>query len=237
MIHPQITKLLILQEHDVAIIRLEKELQRLPAEEAAIDQRLHERSQALENLRSQARSNEAERKRIELEIQSLEQQAQRYQTQQLQTRSNAEYQALIHEIEHTRKKISELEDQELDLMQAHEDLLRLIEQEATRVRAYTQEADEARKEFHKKISNAQALLAGHRESKRQAEAAVDPSALSLYQRILKSKKDIAIVPMRHQTCSGCHMKVVSQKAIDVKAGKILVSCDHCGRLLFDPDES
>jgi predicted nucleic acid-binding Zn-ribbon protein len=237
MIHPQITKLLILQEHDIAIIRIEKELQRLPAEEAAIDQRLHDRSQALENLRTQARSNEAERKRIELEVQSLEQQAQRYQKQQLQTRSNTEYQALTHEIEHTRKRISELEDQELSLMQAHEDLLRLIEQEATRVHAYIQEADEARKEFHKKISNAQALLAEHRQSQSQAQTAVDPSALSLYQKILKSKKDIAIVPMRHQTCSGCHMKVVSQTAIDVKAAKKLVSCDHCGRLLFDPDDS
>jgi predicted nucleic acid-binding Zn-ribbon protein len=122
-------------------------------------------------------------------------------------------------------------------MQQYDDLKKLIDQEAERVCTYTKEADLARAEFQKKISNAQALLSEHRQSQAQAETAVDPAALSLYRRILKSKKDIAVVPMRHQTCSGCHMKVVSQTAIDVKSAKKLVSCDHCGRLLFDPDES
>ena len=57
-------------------------------------------------------------------------------------------------------------------------------------------------------------------------------ALIRYRRILKSKKDVAIVPIRHGACGGCHMKVTSQTALTAKGGEHLVSCDNCGRLVY-----
>ncbi|MCS7062875.1 MAG: C4-type zinc ribbon domain-containing protein [Methylacidiphilales bacterium] len=235
MIHPQIKLLLILQEHDLAILRLEKELHRLPAEEAAIETRLKQQTQTLEKLRSDLRSKESECRQIELEVRSLQQQIQRYQIQQLQTRNNAEYQALTHEIEHAQKKIAELEDKELELLEAIEQCKQAVREEKQRVITYEKEAELARQNFQKKMANAQNMLEKEKELRNQSESAVNADVLALYRRILQSKKDIAVVPLRHQTCSGCHMKVVPQTAIDVRAAKKLVTCENCGRLLFDPE--
>ena len=61
-------------------------------------------------------------------------------------------------------------------------------------------------------------------------------ALSRYRRILKSKRDVAVVPIRHGACGGCHMKVTPQTVLSAKAADHLVSCDNCGRLIYWLDE-
>jgi predicted nucleic acid-binding Zn-ribbon protein len=43
----------------------------------------------------------------------------------------------------------------------------------------------------------------------------------------------AVVVAEHEVCTGCHMKVTTQTAHRAKAGKEIVSCDNCGRILYD----
>jgi uncharacterized protein len=42
-----------------------------------------------------------------------------------------------------------------------------------------------------------------------------------------------VVALEHEVCTGCHMKVTTQTAHRVKAGKEIVSCENCGRILYD----
>ncbi len=56
--------------------------------------------------------------------------------------------------------------------------------------------------------------------------------LARYRRILKSKKDVAIVPIRGGACGGCHMKLTSQTVISARGGEDLTSCENCGRLVY-----
>ncbi len=63
-------------------------------------------------------------------------------------------------------------------------------------------------------------------------AAIDPEILSLYERILKSKGDVAIVPLEHEICQGCHMKTPGTTVSLVRAGEELVQDPNCGRILY-----
>ena len=56
--------------------------------------------------------------------------------------------------------------------------------------------------------------------------------LSRYRRILKSKKDVAVVPINHGACGGCHMKLTSQTVLTARAAENLVACENCGRLVY-----
>src|SRR5580658_5010976 len=120
MSNPTIEALLILQERDTRVAALTAELEDLPGQIAGGEAELATKTARFEDLKNKARQTEAERKKIDLDVQSKEAAIARYKAQQQQTRKNEEYAALNHEIEHTQKEISALEDQELELMEAYD---------------------------------------------------------------------------------------------------------------------
>ena len=64
---------------------------------------------------------------------------------------------------------------------------------------------------------------------------LDEDVLNRFERLFKSKGDAAIVALRHEVCTGCHMKITPQTAHRVKSGREIVSCEQCGRILFWED--
>jgi len=62
---------------------------------------------------------------------------------------------------------------------------------------------------------------------------IDEDLLALFERLFKSKGDAAVVAIEHGVCTGCHMKVTTATAAQVKVGKEIVSCENCGRILYD----
>ena len=71
------------------------------------------------------------------------------------------------------------------------------------------------------------------ETEREALASkIDPDLLDQFERLFNSKGDAAIVAVEHGVCTGCHMKVTTATAARVKAGKEIVNCEQCGRILY-----
>ena len=58
--------------------------------------------------------------------------------------------------------------------------------------------------------------------------------LSRFERLFKSKGDAAIVAVEHGVCTGCHMKLTTATVNAVEAGKEIISCEQCGRILYEP---
>src|SRR5262245_17050266 len=102
---PQVQLLLTLQTRDQTVAACQAELDRVPREEAALDEKLAARRAQLEQVKGKARQLETERKQLDLEVKGKEAQMARYQQQQLQTRKNEEYAALGNEIEHAKADI------------------------------------------------------------------------------------------------------------------------------------
>jgi hypothetical protein len=60
--------------------------------------------------------------------------------------------------------------------------------------------------------------------------------LRIYTRIRNSKKSgAALVPMRQEVCGGCHMYLRPQIVNEIMAGEKIHTCQHCGRLLYHPE--
>ena len=62
---------------------------------------------------------------------------------------------------------------------------------------------------------------------------IDEDLLSRFERLFTSKGDAVVVALEHEVCTGCHMKVTIATAMRVRAGKEIVSCENCGRILYD----
>ena len=62
---------------------------------------------------------------------------------------------------------------------------------------------------------------------------IDGDLLHRFERLFNSKGDAAVVAIEHGVCTGCHMKVTTATAARVKTGKEIVSCENCGRILYN----
>lgn len=72
---------------------------------------------------------------------------------------------------------------------------------------------------------------------REAQAAkLDARTMSAYERIRNSVHNhLAVVSVVGGACGGCFNTITPQRLIDVASGKKLVICEHCGRIIINPD--
>jgi len=236
MMNQTVEALLVLQERDVRVAALSAELESLPKQILAVDDDLEGRVAKFDQLKNRTRQIEADRKKIDLDVQSKQVAISRYKSQQQQTRKNEEFAALNHEIEHAEKEISALEDSELELMEAYDKGLAEVALAQKELSLLQEKAKHKKADLEKRATAVSAELTGAKEKQAAAEQAVPEDVLARYRRILKSKKDLVIVPLHAGTCGGCHMKVTPQTVLAARAAEQIVSCDNCGRLVYWSEE-
>ena len=61
---------------------------------------------------------------------------------------------------------------------------------------------------------------------------MNQKGLSFYQKIRRWAKNTTAVPVRNQACMGCYMAISDKVYSDIIKGEEIVTCPHCGRLLY-----
>jgi uncharacterized protein len=227
-----IEKLLILQDRDRKIRRVEAELAHIEPERKSLLTKASGTQANLEAGKNRGRQIESDRKRLELDVEAKKTQIERYANQQLQTRKNEEYKALAHEIEMCKTEINKIEDLEIALMEQAE----AAQKDVAR---FTQEAAEARKladhlvakldEREKSLKQELTDLQGNRA---ELAGAVEDGVRNRYERLARSKGENVVVGITHGVCGGCHMKLPAQTLVACQAHQELVTCNNCGRILY-----
>jgi hypothetical protein len=49
------------------------------------------------------------------------------------------------------------------------------------------------------------------------------------------KNGLAVVPVERSSCGGCFNKIPPQRQLDIRLHKKIIVCEHCGRILVDPE--
>lgn len=227
-----IEKLLTLQDRDRRMLRVKDQLARVAPERKSLEDKAGSAKAGLDSVKNKIKQVETDRKKLELDAEARKQQIEKYSLQQFQTKKNEEYRALAHEIETCRGAIRELEDQQLELMEQNEAL-----QKQAVVAA--RESDEAAKitasQLKELTDREQALkaeLAELEANRGSLKDGIDESVLKKYERLLQYKGDNVVVGIEHGVCGGCHMKFPIQLVVSCQAGKELVTCPNCGRILY-----
>lgn len=225
-------KLLIIQDRDRRLAQLKSEAARIPAEIAAAQQRVADESAKLESAKNELKRIETERKKLELDAESKRQQILKYRTQLNQIKSNIEYQALNKEISKAESDIRQIEDIELDLMEKLDKLQPALKAEQAQLKEVTAKGESEKTELQQRAKLIEVEQAQLKADRDQLVTAVDPDLLTRYERLLRSKGDLAIVPVKHGNCGGCHLNVPPQIIHNAKLGSELVSCSYCSRILY-----
>ena len=231
--HSELEQLLVLQDRQQKIRQIQTEIKTLPLERTHLESQLAATAAGVESLKQKGRQVEVERKKLELDVGTRTESIARLKTQQYQTRKNDEFQAIGHEIERYENEIRKLEDQELELMIEADKLKSEIEAADKSARATKESISRQLTDLESK-SKALEAQQQELETEREALAAqIDDDLLDQFERLFNSKGDAAVVAVEHGVCTGCHMKVTTATASRVKAAKEIVSCENCGRILYE----
>ncbi|MCH5336013.1 MAG: zinc ribbon domain-containing protein [Campylobacter sp.] len=65
---------------------------------------------------------------------------------------------------------------------------------------------------------------------------INQKVLSFYEKIRKWAKNTAVVPVKKQACYGCFMKIYDKTYLSIVKGEELITCPHCGRILYKEQE-
>ena len=230
--NPIIEQLLVVQDRDQRIKAHRAQEKAVPLERTSLEAKRESAKTAFEALRDKAKHNELELRKLEVEAQAKRDAIARYRSQQSLTRKNEEFQALNHEIKGAEDEIQLIEDRELDLMEAAEKLKAEVKTGDAELKQTNATIADQLKDLDDKTANLAARLAELEAERATLAGAIDPDILSLYERILKSKGDVAIVPIEHEICQGCHMKTPGTTVSLVRTGEELVQDPNCGRILY-----
>ena len=231
--HPELEQLLVLQDRQQKIKQIQTEIKTLPLQRNDLESELAASAAGVEALKQKRRQLEMDRKKLELDVGTRAETISRLKTQQYQTRKNDEFQAIGHEIERYENEIRRLEDEELEVMLEADTLKAEIEAAEITAKATKESISRQLNDLETKsetLESRQEELAKEREA---LASKIDGDLLNRFERLFDSKGDAAVVAIEHGVCTGCHMKVTTATASRVKAGKEIVSCENCGRILYD----
>jgi uncharacterized protein len=229
--------LLAVQEHDTTIDQLVHRRAHLPsraeldgvmADLAGLEARVAEVQEVRHGLGR-------DQQRLEDEIASLTERANHHdKTLYSGTIGNPrELQALQDEIAMLKRRISQLEDQELEIMEQTDPL----DAQLTTFAASRATLDERGSALHAQIAEEEVAIEAELEQEREARdtlaATIDAGLRAEYDDLRKRSGGIAIARMVGGSCGGCHL---SLSAVDVDRIKKLppeapAYCEECGRLL------
>jgi len=235
MLTPTLEKLLVLQDRDTKRLGIEKQLKAVPSEIAVVEQKIASEKAAIEAAKAELMALESKKKLIETEIGSTETKLGKYKTQQMQVRKNDEFKALGLEIEHTEAAIAALEGQELEVMYAIDEAKKKFAAAEAVLKQNIAGHETRIRNLKERETNLGAELKAAQAEVAAARTPVEEPALRVYDRIAARQQPVC-VPVRGNTCGGCHLKVSAEVESAVRgkgdaAGK-LATCDQCGRIVW-----
>ena len=71
----------------------------------------------------------------------------------------------------------------------------------------------------------------------ECAAKIDPRTMSAYDRIRASVHNhLAVVSVYNgDSCGGCFNTITPQRQVEIASNKKLIICEHCGRIIVNPD--
>ncbi len=230
-VEQRLKHLYALQQVDLQLQDVEELKGDLPKVVAELDSKVDQLKAKIKELNTFMKQSKTERDSADVEILGLAEKVEKYKSQQLNVKSNKQYDALTKEIENAEARSAQLEKDmealEGKLETAKKDVETLtaqLEEESAELSNRQKELKEINKEHEK-----EELKLEHEREKLVTRIAGDD--LERYERIRKAKGGRAVVPVRRNACGGCFSRVPPQKILEIRQNNHLYTCEHCGRIL------
>lgn len=232
---PELLSLVRLQKNLNEQARLRRRLREIPEETASLEEQRDTLARRRQEEEEAFHEMEKEEKRCERDLAATEEAMIKKQAALHEVKTNKEYTAALHEIETLKEKQSDLEENALVLMEriaSEKDELRQRLAGLDREReGLAARIEEVKREVEESKTGIQRLAAEIPAS----QSSIMPELLERFKKLYHGKHGLAVVPVQNGACSGCQISLSPQTVSAAKMGDRIVSCDHCGRILYWDD--
>ena len=233
MADQQIEKLLIVQDRDITLQRIQKDLSRIPQERLAIEKLIENETKNIQTASHALKQKEVERHELDTEVKAKEDAINRFRNQQLEVKKNDEYRALTHQIEQNEQEIGQLEEREIELMieidttrEAFEAEKAIIDQRIVEKKEQITLLNEREEHLKGSISEAEAAV-------EKARSAVENSYIESYNRVKKlCKRPPYVAKIEAHKCGACHLRVSNEVSSAARRDGELHYCDQCACIVY-----
>ncbi len=240
--HFEQQKLLELAAEDVALTQLAHRGRTLPEAAAVEAAEEAERTLSADVVRAETEVRDLGRevKRLESDVETVR--ARETKDQKLLDSGSVspkEMTNLQHELDSLKRRQSDLEDQELELMErleVAETALATAQQGLDKARADRERAEQLRDDALADIADG---TTRHESARAQVAGGISAPLLSLYDRIRTQTGTTGAAMLQARQCQGCRLELYGNELTAVRNADPheVVRCENCGRILVRTAES
>ena len=235
--NPDLKKLCELQKTDLERTALEAQVAKLPLDITALDEQLKEHLSIHERHKEQLAEHQKERRRLEGEIQLVQEKISKHKNQLYELKTNEQYRTMVHEIEMQEAKLSQGEDKILEKMEQAEQSEKLVRDSEAALTQQKARVGEQKKRLEADLDSARVQLQQLLEGRRGLAGSIIPELLDSYHRVQKSRGGTAMAEARDGFCAACNVRLRPQAYNEIRANRnIIHHCESCNRILFYIDQ-
>lgn len=221
-----------LQGLDTQIFRIEHDLESIPQELKNMDDAFEEKKSSLKKLENALKALQMKRKEKEMDLEVKEGSIKKFQTQLYQVKTNKEYAALEGEIARTKADNSLIEEEILKIFDQMDAENQKIAKEKEFLKVEEGKLAQQKKKCEEEIGRIKAEAEGLNAQRTLLAGKIERTVLAKYNRIVKSKDGLAVVPVASDSCQGCFRILPPQVIHEIRTKKELICCGSCARILY-----
>ena len=224
--------LLGLQERDLELDRLRSELSAVPAKISGLKAEIQTAKTALEDAKKEMTQLQLAKKQKELDLDSQESAIRKHSTELNAVKTNEAYRALLGEIEKAKQEKSALEDQILQIMEQGDQAGRVWKEKESGSKSHEADLLKQISDWESKQKELEQLISSKDAERTQALSSLSKNLADQYSKLRIGYRGAAVVPIRKEQCSGCHMKVSQNLINEVRRAQKLMTCESCSRIVY-----
>ncbi len=226
-------KLIELQGIDTQIFQLRALEQReIPDRLKLYDDQMFEAKKRLTHAEEKLKTFQLEKKNKELDLQTKESNVKKFQLQLFQVRTNKEYASLEKEIGGLKADNSLLEEEIIHLLDELDSWTATVANERKKFDEESKKVQVEKEKTKQELGQTKQRLKELEAARQTIAQQIDPLILPRYERVLKLRNGVAMVPVKDGSCQGCFMNLPPQVIHLVHSAEEWVFCEQCARILY-----
>lgn len=142
--------------------------------------------------------------------------------------------SMVEEVAHLQRRISDLEDAELEIMEQLESAMATVQELQRRASGLEGELTDAQARRNEAVAVIDEQAAERRAEREQLSPLLPADLVALYDRIGTSHNGVGAAELRQRRCTGCQLEINAADlgTIAAAADDEVVRCEECSRILI-----
>ena len=221
-----------LQEIDSALVKKTAVINTIPRKVSSVEQPFKDAQSAYEKNKQKYDALAKKRKDKELSLDDTQEKIKKLKMRTSDIKTNKEYQALLKEIESAEKEQRAVEDEILVLMETLDTAQKELKAYEATVKGEEEKIEAFKKKLSEEVEEIEKELETLRHQREHAARDIDGELYALYEKLLETKRGLAVVETREEVCLGCNMNIPPQLFVEIKKNERIIQCPQCSRILY-----